>query len=84
MKQSSAFSQTSTRMSPGTFYGTVKRLVDDGLVEEVYRSTERRVRIYYSLTEIGREKLIKELSMQENIVRLAKDQGLLPKFRIGD
>ena len=61
------------RMGPGTLYGTLKRLLDDGLIEE---SGERpdgerdgRRRRYYRLTAIGRAVAAGEVEGLQSLLR---------------
>ena len=53
------------RMGPGTLYGTLNRLVDDGLIVETTGRTVRtdnERRRYYELTAQGRSTALAELS----------------------
>ena len=64
------------RMGPGTLYGTLSRLVDDGLIEEttdlVSRDDDERRR-YYRLTPDGRSVALDELARLQNMVhRIAR------------
>jgi DNA-binding PadR family transcriptional regulator len=66
-------SERRVRMGPGTLYGTLKRLVDDGLAEEtghrVGDDDERRR--YYRLTALGRRVLAAESDRLARLVRIA-------------
>ncbi len=59
------------KMGPGTLYGTLNRLVDDGLVVEttdrVDRSESERRR-YYELTANGRSVALVELARLQTLV----------------
>lgn len=61
------------RIGPGTLYGALDRLVDEGLVtptrSEVVRGRERR---YYALTEEGRRALLAELDRRQALVDAAR------------
>lgn len=64
------------RMGPGTLYGTLNRLVDDGLIEEttdlVARDDNERRR-YYRLTSDGRAVALAELArLQAMVHRVAR------------
>jgi DNA-binding PadR family transcriptional regulator len=60
------------RMGPGTLYGTLNRLVDDGLIVEttdrVSRSESERRR-YYELTANGRAVALAELERLQSLVQ---------------
>ncbi len=80
------------RLGPGTLYGSLKRMVDGGLVEEVEESGKhaeeepdgapRRYdaerRRYYQLTGFGERVLAAELSRLEGVVRAARAKGVFP------
>ena len=68
-------SRQTVRMGPGTLYGTLKRLVDDGLVEEVdgeAHSPEDERRRYYRLTGLGQRVCAAEADRLARLVRVAK------------
>lgn len=69
------------RMGPGTLYGAIKRLLENGLIEE---SDERpdpelddRRRRYYRITESGRVAASAESARLRLLVRAAEERGLL-------
>jgi DNA-binding PadR family transcriptional regulator len=64
-------------MGPGTLYGTLDRLMRDGLVVESHFSDDQRRR-YYRLTETGRSILGAELQRLDSAVSAARQRGLLP------
>lgn len=64
-------------MGPGTLYGSVERMMRDGLVEESDRQDDERRR-YYRLTREGRAVLAAELERLEATVSSARSLGLLP------
>ena len=77
------------RLGPGTLYGTLKRMVDGGLVEESEERPEeepgdgtRRYdaqrRRYYRLTDFGERVLAAELARLEGVVRTAQEKGFFP------
>jgi DNA-binding PadR family transcriptional regulator len=56
-------------MGPGTLYGTLNRLVADGLIEETrVDSDESERRRYYALTSAGREIATTELKRLRSLV----------------
>ncbi|HWK08460.1 MAG TPA: PadR family transcriptional regulator [Vicinamibacterales bacterium] len=70
------------RMSPGTLYGSIRRLLDDGLIEELTRhpghhDDERRR--YYRLTRFGRAVGAAETARLVALVQDARDAGLVPR-----
>ncbi len=64
------------QMGPGTLYGTLDRLMRDGLVEESGVSDDERRR-YYRLTGLGRTSLAAELARLDAAVASARSMGLL-------
>ena len=65
-------------MGPGTLYGTLERLMRDGLVIETEVSDDERRR-YYRLTNAGRVSLEAELNRLDSAVSAARQRGLLPQ-----
>lgn len=73
-------SRTRGRMEleAGTLYAAIKRLRDDGLLEETEAPTDAdRRRRYYTLTDLGREVLRAESRRLEELVELARDARVL-------
>jgi DNA-binding PadR family transcriptional regulator len=64
------------RLGPGTLYGTLERMMRDGLVEESGLSDDERRR-YYRLTGLGRAALATELERLNAAVASARSMGLL-------
>jgi len=68
------------KLSPGTLYGAIKRMLDDGLIVELderpdpERDDERRR--YYRLTRFGREVAQAEADRLATLVRQARAAGL--------
>ncbi|HTQ57301.1 MAG TPA: PadR family transcriptional regulator [Bryobacteraceae bacterium] len=62
------------RLWPATLYGTLKRLMDEGLIEESgarpARESDDVRRRYYRLTPFGRRVLAAESQRLEDLVRL--------------
>ena len=65
-------------MGPGTLYGTLDRLIRDGLVEESGVSDDERRR-YYRLKALGRTTLAAELARLDAAVASGRSLGLLPQ-----
>lgn len=64
-------SDGAVRMGPGTLYGTLNRLVDDGLIEETtdrVRRDDSERRRYYTLTASGRAVAVDELVRLQGLV----------------
>lgn len=64
-------------MGPGTLYGSIERMMRDGLVTESGLSDDERRR-YYRLTALGRRVLAAELERLDAAVHSARGMGLLP------
>jgi len=66
----------SVRLSAGTLYGIVKRLLADGMIEESRRrppaAEDDERRRYYRLTSYGRKVLVAEVERLERAVELAR------------
>ncbi len=68
------------RMSPGTLYGSIRKMVDDGLIEESFRRAagdERRR--YYRLTSFGRAVAAAEADRLAALLHQARRNGLVPR-----
>jgi DNA-binding PadR family transcriptional regulator len=64
------------RMGPGTLYGTLQRLMEQGLVEEAegpVRTVDERRR-YYQLTRSGKAALQAEVERMETLIRTARSR----------
>lgn len=72
------------RMGPGTLYGTIKRLVQEGLVEESDDRPDPAVdderRRYYRLTDFGQRVLTAEVARLRRMIANAGPVGLRPGF----
>jgi DNA-binding PadR family transcriptional regulator len=76
MKDARAPEGGGVAMGPGTLYGTLDRLMRDGLVAEAPGSDDERRR-YYRLTDAGRAALGAELERMDAAVSSARQRGLL-------
>ena len=69
------------RMSPGTLYGSIKRMLADGLIEELTTGAagadERRR--YYRLTRFGRRVAAAEADRLSSLLSQARASGLVPR-----
>ncbi len=81
MQEAEAISDGAIRLAPGTLYRTLKRLLEDGLIEEVDERPDPELdderRRYYRLTGQGRHVMQEELRRLESLVSRAKDKHLL-------
>jgi DNA-binding PadR family transcriptional regulator len=83
MQESRSNSEGKINLGPGTLYRTIRRLLDDGLIEE---SEERPApdldderRHYYRLTPLGLRVAQAEAQRLAALVRLAESRQLLPQ-----
>ena len=69
-------------MGPGTLYGTIKRLLEAGLIEESDRRPDPQLdderRRYYRLTGIGERAVRAEALRFEALTEVARRKKLLP------
>ena len=69
------------RMGPGTLYGTIKRMLGEGLLaksdERPDPSLDDERRRYYRLTEFGRRVAVAEAERLEGLVSDARSKALL-------
>jgi DNA-binding PadR family transcriptional regulator len=83
MKQVQADSQGKVNMGTGTLYGSLKRMLDAGLVKESDKRVDPEMdderRIYYQITGVGKKALASELERYKHIVTLAQERKLYPK-----
>jgi DNA-binding PadR family transcriptional regulator len=77
MRKVEELSNGTVRLGPGTLYGTINRLVADGLIEETTDRVARRDgerRRYYQLTSDGRAAALEELTRLQSLVRRVRAQ----------
>ena len=83
MKQVEADSLGKVSMGAGTLYGSLKRMLDAGLVEESDKRIDPAMddarRIYYRITIPGETALGSELERYEHLVARAREIKLSPK-----
>ena len=83
MKQVESDSQGKVSMGPGTLYGSLKRMLDAGLVKESNKRVDPDMdderRIYYQITGVGMKALEAELERYQRIVAVAQQRKLHPK-----
>src|ERR1700739_5121625 len=66
-----AISDGRVRLSTGTLYGALRRLLEDGWIERFKEEESSRGRQAYRLTSLGRRNLQRELSRLRQLTRLA-------------
>lgn len=83
MKQVETDSEGKVTMGPGTLYGSLKRMLDAGLVSECEKRVDPALdderRIYYQLTDLGSKALSAELQRYRQIVAVAQARQLFPQ-----
>jgi len=73
------------RLSAGTLYGLIKRLLEDGLIVELRESQrpekpqDDERRRYYRLTPIGRKAAKAEVNRMAELLEQARAHGLVAK-----
>ena len=69
------------RMGPGTLYGTVKRMLADGLIEEADERPDPALdderRRYYRLTDFGVKVASAEVRRMSSLVKTARGKQLI-------
>ncbi|HZC06215.1 MAG TPA: PadR family transcriptional regulator [Ktedonobacterales bacterium] len=70
------------RLGPGTLYGSIRRMLSDGVIEESEArpdpSADDERRRYYRLTAYGRRVAEAEAARLRALTRVAEERGLLP------
>jgi len=70
------------RMGPGTLYGSIKRMLGDGLIEESDERPDPELddqrRRYYRITDFGRRVAGAEAERLQSLVNTARARKLLP------
>ena len=83
MKQVNADSERRVSMGPGTLYGSLKRMLDAGLVKESASRVDPELdderRIYYAITGLGRKALAGEIERLRHLVELSRRRNLTPR-----
>lgn len=83
MKQVNADSERRVSMGAGTLYGSLKRMLEAGLVKESAKRVDPDLddqrRIYYAITGAGMKALAAELDRLRHVVALSRRRKLLPR-----
>ena len=73
------------RLSPSTLYSAIRRLLEDGLIEELEERPDPKHdderRRYYRLTDFGQKVLKAEVQRISKMVAVAQKKRLIPKTR---
>ena len=81
MQEVAARTGGKVRLSPGTLYGSIKRMLEDGLLEELSPrgAAEDERRRYYRLTRFGRAVAAAEAERLSSLLSQARASGLVPR-----
>lgn len=81
MREVESRSEGEVRLGPGTLYGSIKRMLSDGLIEELDERPDPELdderRRYYRLTNLGRRVAIAEAERLDRLVKSARSKKLL-------
>ncbi|HEU5347192.1 MAG TPA: PadR family transcriptional regulator [Ktedonobacterales bacterium] len=84
MQEVRAHTSGTVRMGPGTLYGSIQRMLKDGLIVEIRERTDpapgEERRRYYRLTGFGQRVLQAEAHRLEQLVQVAQSKHILPGF----
>jgi DNA-binding PadR family transcriptional regulator len=81
MQEVAERTQGKLKMSPGTLYGSIKRMLEDGLIEELAERPEvgdDERRRYYRITKMGRQAAGAEMARLSALLEQAYATGLRP------
>ncbi|HEY2016999.1 MAG TPA: helix-turn-helix transcriptional regulator [Bryobacteraceae bacterium] len=84
MQEVAARSGGKLRLSPGTLYGSIKRMLDQGVVVELHdrerpgAGVDDERRRYYRLTPFGRKVAMAEAARMKDSLEQARIYGLAP------
>jgi DNA-binding PadR family transcriptional regulator len=83
MKQVESDSRGKVKMGPGTLYGSLRRMIDAGLICESDKKIDPTMdderRVYYRMTALGRRTLTAELQRYREVVAVAHERFPRPK-----
>ena len=81
MREVDERSDGKVRLGPGTLYGSIKRMLGDGLIEEMDERPDPELdderRRYYRLTNLGHRVAVAEAERLERLVKSARAKRLL-------
>jgi DNA-binding PadR family transcriptional regulator len=82
MQEVEALTDGKTKLSAGTLYGAIQRLVEQGYIREVPGpDSDDQRRRYYAITRQGRQAAMAEVERLQALVSRARATGLTPKRR---
>lgn len=83
MQEIAARTAGEIRLSPSTLYSAIKRLLEEGLIEELEErpdpAHDDERRRYYRLTKAGRKAAMEEARRLEKLLADARSMGLVPR-----
>jgi len=82
MQDVAARTEGRVQLSAGTLYSSIRRMLEQGLIEELAESpdpssTDERRR-YYRLTRFGRRAAVAEVARLNSLLQQARATGLVP------
>ena len=81
MREVDERSEGKMRLGPGTLYGSIKRMLSDGLIDESGERPDPEMdderRRYYRLTDLGHRVAVAEAERLEKLVKSARTKKLL-------
>ena len=81
MREVDERTERKVRLGPGTLYGSIKRMLADGLVEELDERPDPQLdderRRYYRLTDFGYRIAVAEAERLAALVKMARSKKLL-------
>ena len=82
MQDVAARTEGKVQLSAGTLYSSIRRMLEQGLIEELTESPDPTSsderRRYYRLTRFGRRVAAAEVARLNALVRQARETGLVP------
>jgi len=85
MREVDERTEGNVKLGPGTLYGSIKRMMADGLIEELEERPDPELdderRRYYRLTDFGFRVATAEAQRLEQMVRSARAKKLLPRTK---
>jgi DNA-binding PadR family transcriptional regulator len=83
MQDVAARTDGKVRLSAGTLYSSIRRMLEQGLVEELRDSpdpaSQDERRRYYRLTKLGRQAAVADARRLNDLLSQARATGLIPK-----